>query len=119
MLGRFTAPGPPRERPLQAPGPRLRPVARTGSVACKGCGRRFVLERYEGTLRVCPWCGHHGQVPAMARAAQLADPETLDPLEIHLPDRDPLGSTMIEHVYFSREAASGGKGVGGSGCGCN
>jgi hypothetical protein len=26
---------------------------------------------------------------------------------------------MIEHVYFSREAASGGKGVGGSGCGCN
>ena len=91
MLGRFTAPGPPRERPLQAPGPRLRPVARSGSVACKGCGRRFVLERYEGALRVCPWCGHHGRVPAAARAAQLADPETLDPVEIHLPDRDPLG----------------------------
>jgi hypothetical protein len=35
------------------------------------------------------------------------------------PDRDPLGSAMTEHVYFSREAASGGKGVGGSGCGCN
>ncbi len=35
------------------------------------------------------------------------------------PDRDPLGSAMIEHVYFSREAASGGRGVGGSGCGCN
>ena len=35
------------------------------------------------------------------------------------PDRDPLASAMAEHVYFSRESASGGRGVGGSGCGCN
>ena len=35
------------------------------------------------------------------------------------PDRDPLASAMSAHVYFSREAASGGRGVGGSGCGCN
>lgn len=35
------------------------------------------------------------------------------------PNRDPLGSTMMEHVYFSREAAQGGRGVGGAGCGCN
>jgi hypothetical protein len=35
------------------------------------------------------------------------------------PDRDPAGAAMIEHVYFSREAASGGRAVGGSGCGCN
>lgn len=35
------------------------------------------------------------------------------------PDRDALGAAMSEHVYFSREAASGGRGVGGSGCGCN
>jgi hypothetical protein len=35
------------------------------------------------------------------------------------PDLDPLGGAMTEHVYFSREAASGGRGVGGSGCGCN
>jgi hypothetical protein len=34
-------------------------------------------------------------------------------------DRDPLGTAMSDHVYFSREAASGGRGVGGSGCGCN
>jgi hypothetical protein len=24
-----------------------------------------------------------------------------------------------EHIYFSKEAASGGQGVGGGGCGCN
>jgi len=35
------------------------------------------------------------------------------------PNRDPLGSAMSEHVYFSREAAEGGRGVGGAGCGCN
>ena len=34
-------------------------------------------------------------------------------------DRDPLGDAVIDHVFFAREAASGGKGVGGSGCGCN
>ena len=35
------------------------------------------------------------------------------------PNRDPLGSAMMDHVYFSREAAQGGRGVGGAGCGCN
>jgi hypothetical protein len=35
------------------------------------------------------------------------------------PDRDRLANTMAEHIYFSREGASGGRGIGGSGCGCN
>ncbi len=35
------------------------------------------------------------------------------------PDRDPLADVMSEHVYFTREAAAGGRGVGGGGCGCN
>ncbi|MCC5025728.1 MAG: DUF4266 domain-containing protein [Candidatus Synoicihabitans palmerolidicus] len=26
---------------------------------------------------------------------------------------------MSEHIYFSREATAGGRGVGASGCGCN
>lgn len=34
-------------------------------------------------------------------------------------DRDPLGTAQDEHVFFSREEASGGRGVGGGGCGCN
>jgi len=52
-------------------------------------------------VRVRPW-----------QRAALAD-ETMNPA------RDPVGDAMIDHVYFSREAASGGKGVGGAGCGCN
>ncbi|MBE7538155.1 MAG: DUF4266 domain-containing protein [Opitutaceae bacterium] len=35
------------------------------------------------------------------------------------PDRDPLATAMNEHIYFSRESTTGGRGVGGSGCGCN
>ncbi len=35
------------------------------------------------------------------------------------PDRDPLHTAMMEHTFFSRETAAGGRGVGGSGCGCN
>jgi hypothetical protein len=35
------------------------------------------------------------------------------------PARDPIEGAMAEHLYFSREAATGGRGVGGSGCGCN
>jgi len=35
------------------------------------------------------------------------------------PGRDPLALAASEHVYFSRESASGGRGVNGSSCGCN
>lgn len=35
------------------------------------------------------------------------------------PARDPIQTANLEHVYFSREAATGGRGVGGAGCGCN
>jgi hypothetical protein len=34
-------------------------------------------------------------------------------------DRDPLTRLNNEHRWFSREAANGGRGVGGGGCGCN
>jgi hypothetical protein len=30
-----------------------------------------------------------------------------------------LDNFYDEHIYFSKEASSGGQGVGGGGCGCN
>jgi len=33
--------------------------------------------------------------------------------------RDPLGQSQADHIFFSREMAAGGRGVGGGGCGCN
>ncbi len=32
---------------------------------------------------------------------------------------EPLDAAIDEHVYFSKEASSGGQGFGGGGCGCN
>ena len=32
---------------------------------------------------------------------------------------DPLEAATDDHIYFSKEATSGGRGFGGGGCGCN
>ena len=34
-------------------------------------------------------------------------------------DTDPLEAKSKQHIYFSKEASSGGYGLGGGGCGCN
>ena len=34
-------------------------------------------------------------------------------------ETDRLDNAFVEHTYFSKEAASGGAGVGTGGCGCN
>lgn len=32
---------------------------------------------------------------------------------------NPLDTAIDQHIYFSKEASSGGQGFGGGGCGCN
>jgi hypothetical protein len=32
---------------------------------------------------------------------------------------DPLDAAIDAHIYFSKEASTGGLGLGGGGCGCN
>jgi len=74
--------------------PGLAPVLLVSALLLSACST-------SSARRVRPW-----------ERAALAD-------EIMNPDRDAAGTAMAEHVYFSREAATGGRGVGGSGCGCN
>ena len=31
----------------------------------------------------------------------------------------PVVAALDDHIYFSKEASSGGRGFGGGGCGCN
>jgi len=61
----------------------------------------LLLSLVGGCTTVKPW-----------ERGTLADP-------IMQANRDPLGQSVIDHVYFSREAASGGRTVGEAGCGCN
>ncbi|MBX7210234.1 MAG: DUF4266 domain-containing protein [Verrucomicrobiaceae bacterium] len=62
-------------------------------------------------LVICVLLCQCAQVPLMKRG-KLAD-YTMSP------DRDPPAVSLREHVFFSREAASGGRAIGGGGCGCN
>lgn len=34
-------------------------------------------------------------------------------------DHDSVSASFDEHIYFSKEASSGGASFGGGGCGCN
>jgi hypothetical protein len=34
-------------------------------------------------------------------------------------DADVLDTAIDDHIYFSKEGTSGGRGFGGGGCGCN
>jgi len=34
-------------------------------------------------------------------------------------NRDPLDAAIDDHMYFSKEASSGGRSYAGGGCGCN
>lgn len=34
-------------------------------------------------------------------------------------DAAPIQNKLDDHIYFSKEASSGGRGFGGGGCGCN
>ena len=33
--------------------------------------------------------------------------------------QDPMQAYADDHIFFSKEASTGGSGVGGGGCGCN
>lgn len=35
------------------------------------------------------------------------------------PDHNAVDRSVDDHIYFSKEASSGGRGFGGGGCGCN
>ena len=76
-------------------------------------GRRLPLDlaRVAMALSFFAFVGGCATVKPWQREA-LADP-------IMQPDRNPMQTALLDHVYFSREAASGGRSVGGGGCGCN
>ena len=61
----------------------------------------LLLCAWSGCARVQPW-----------ERDMLADPRMQ-------PDANPVPTSIDEHIYFSKEASSGGRGFGGGGCGCN
>lgn len=62
-----------------------------GGAALSGCA----------TMGVQPW-----ERDLLAEPAMQVDP-------------NPIQSAYDDHIYFSLESSSGGRGFGGGGCGCN
>ena len=60
---------------------------------------------------------------ALAGCAAHAPPRPWEKQHLARPemqfDADRLDARNVQHIYFSREGAAGGYGVGGGGCGCN
>lgn len=60
---------------------------------------------------------------ALAGCASFAPPQPWEKQDLARPsmqfDADALDARNVQHIYFSREGAAGGYGVGGGGCGCN
>ncbi|MET0987498.1 MAG: DUF4266 domain-containing protein [Steroidobacteraceae bacterium] len=54
-----------------------------------------------GSIGVEPW-----QRETLARPDMALDASSID-------------AALDDHIYFSKEASSGGRGFGGGGCGCN
>jgi hypothetical protein len=67
--------------------------------------------RKSAVLAVLLVLGACGQVQPWQKG-MLAKPEMAF-------DGDALEARFNQHIYFSKENASGGYGVGGGGCGCN
>lgn len=84
-------------------------------------------------MRADPWCADSrraalGALAACALAlaagcAGLPQVKPWDKGDLARPamnfDEYRFEAKTLDHVYFSKEAASGGSGVGGGGCGCN
>jgi hypothetical protein len=60
-----------------------------------------------GTLSACTFA----PVQPWQREVLAREPMQLDAY--------PLDAFLDDHVYFSKEGALGGRGIGGGGCGCN
>ena len=64
-----------------------------------------------------------GLLAGLAGCADLTPPQPWEKGDLAKPEMtmgaDPLDQRFSQHIYTSKENASGGYGVGGGGCGCN
>ena len=62
-------------------------------------------------------------VVAISGCATMHPPQPWEKGQLARPDMrfdaDPMQQKLTQHIYTSKEAATGGYGAGGGGCGCN
>ena len=64
-------------------------------IKCPKCDEMLFKQELEAALNVCPKCGHHFQLPRLARIALLADENSFVEWDIGLTSVDTLGFTGV------------------------
>ncbi len=72
------------------------------------------------TLAVCSLIASCSTISNMSTSEDVKpwEKDVLAQQDMQFPS-DPMFSYSDDHIYFSKEASTGGNGVGGGGCGCN
>lgn len=70
------------------------------------------------TLRIAALAAILGSTGCTSLGVEPWDRDILAKDEMQL-TADPMEAATDDHIYFSKEASSGGRGFGGGGCGCN
>lgn len=76
----------------------------------RGFGRAMTLVAALAACSLCAGCASIGPKPWQKDLMALPEMQV---------NADPLVAAADDHIYFSKEAASGGRGFAGGGCGCN
>jgi hypothetical protein len=91
--------------------------ARTAHAPRTTACRRAQVARAAAALAALAW------LAVLAGCAPLKPPQPWEKGHLAKPEMgmggDGLEQRFSQHIYNSKEAASGGTGVGGGGCGCN
>jgi acetyl-CoA carboxylase carboxyl transferase subunit beta len=72
---------------------------------CPSCGDMLFNKQLEKADRICPTCGHHFRLSAVARLEQLLDPGSFEERDPGLQSLDPLGF-VDQKAYPDRVAAA-------------
>jgi acetyl-CoA carboxylase carboxyl transferase beta subunit len=72
---------------------------------CPSCSEMLFNRQLEKSDRVCPSCGHHFRMTALARLQLLLDPGTFEEQDVGLQSVDPLGF-VDQKPYPDRVAAA-------------
>ena len=72
---------------------------------CPSCSEQLFNKQLERSAHVCPSCGHHFRLPAMARLGMLLDEHTFEERDAGLSSVDPLGF-VDQKPYPDRLAAA-------------
>lgn len=73
-------------------------------IKCDGCTQMVYRSEFEANLQVCPQCGYHHRIGALARLEMTVDAESFEERHDNIETMDPLGFTVGKVSYLDKIA---------------